>query len=598
MSMPFAYAVTTGLRKLSRHKVRTFFGIVPTTLLLVFIVLFSSLTASIDYFIRHKVLDQIESREEIIHLQKSFSFGSGNKETYAASEIAKAKQVAHVRDAQPERQLNSVIGKTSDLVPGIQLSVGNFTLTPPDTSKIYGAADFRYVPGQPIPIILNRTVFNREYLDMGGQTKISNTLDSPFGRPANQPVKTEFLASAYNKDQLQSRVFTATLGGLPALPQVSHRIASNSNASTETYEQLSTEEQAKLRQAQQDALSPYWNADKLRGGASFRFKIVGFNEELDSQNSLIPTDAGVALIQSLYDLQRSARTLAALPSAKNGAVFSGLQLDTTGKLVSDSLAPEPSSAVPLLEKSDSSQPSSLEPQPSSVIPVPGWIYAKNGEMAITDVRDLKVSADTLGINGMTISLDDPSNRAKAEESLAQAGFPEANNGSGITDIVRKVRGGLATALLWIVGVLALINSLILISVVGRSISDAQKEIGVYRALGARRRDIAKLYIIFSAIQTAIGVLLGVFLGLILLVPLAHFLLGRLTRFAAGTGLLDMSGPLGGFNIKLDASDFSHVDGLSILLYGVGLILLTVLVSLIPAWRAARISPVEAIRQAD
>ncbi len=75
MAMPIPYAISTSFRKLGRRKVRTFFGIAPTTALLIFIVLFSSVSTSINYFIKHKVLEKIEVREEVLHLQRFGSFG-------------------------------------------------------------------------------------------------------------------------------------------------------------------------------------------------------------------------------------------------------------------------------------------------------------------------------------------------------------------------------------------------------------------------------------------------------------------------------------------------------------------------------------------
>ena len=199
---------------------------------------------------------------------------------------------------------------------------------------------------------------------------------------------------------------------------------------------------------------------------------------------------------------------------------------------------------------------------------------------------------------LILRLDDPGNREKAEQSLVKSGFPEAENVQGIIDIVRKVQSGLNMALLVIVGILGIINSLILISIVGRSIADGQREIGVYRALGARRRDIAKLYIIFSTMQTVIGVSLGVIVGLLLVYPVSKLLVSLLTRMGLTPEAIMGPSPFGGVATPFIPSDFAHIDWQKIILYGLGLIVLTVIVSLIPAWRASRISPVEAIRQGE
>ena len=62
-------------------------------------------------------------------------------------------------------------------------------------------------------------------------------------------------------------------------------------------------------------------------------------------------------------------------------------------------------------------------------------------------------------------------------------------------------------------------------------------------------------------------------------------------------LSDESG-LFGVKVAIKASDFYAVDVSRILYYAGGLILFALLIALVPTWHASRISPVEAIRQAD
>ncbi len=238
-------------------------------------------------------------------------------------------------------------------------------------------------------------------------------------------------------------------------------------------------------------------------------------------------------------------------------------------------------------------PESVTPGPA----IPGWLYqyqTKDGKPVPSEVADFKFKSDTLPVKSLTVTLDDAGNRENTQKALVAAGYPEAERGQGLTTALRQVREAINSALFWIVAVLAVINALILITSVGRSVADAQREIGVYRALGASRRDIRLLYVVYAALQTAIGVVVGVAIGIVAIIPASGFISGAAQTITGG----GMLGGVLGIDLSLRAGDLRHVDVWHITLYALAIITFTVVVSLLPAARAARISPVEAIRRAD
>jgi putative ABC transport system permease protein len=104
-----------------------------------------------------------------------------------------------------------------------------------------------------------------------------------------------------------------------------------------------------------------------------------------------------------------------------------------------------------------------------------------------------------------------------------------------------------------------------------TVMERTREIGIRRALGAKRRDIIMQFLIEAVVQTGLGGLFGVLTGLVLVfgVPLVYSLFGG--RLPA-----QLSIP-------------------SIFL-GLGLaVLFGVLAGLYPAWRASRLDPIEALR---
>ncbi|MFC7057058.1 ABC transporter permease [Halovenus salina] len=99
-----------------------------------------------------------------------------------------------------------------------------------------------------------------------------------------------------------------------------------------------------------------------------------------------------------------------------------------------------------------------------------------------------------------------------------------------------------------------------------SVTERTREIGIMKAVGARKRDIIQLFLIESSILGAVGALLGVLVGI-------------------GVGYLGVT--LIGWPMvyPVDWVVIAVAVGL-----GVG-----VLSGIYPAWRAARVDPIEALR---
>jgi putative ABC transport system permease protein len=105
-----------------------------------------------------------------------------------------------------------------------------------------------------------------------------------------------------------------------------------------------------------------------------------------------------------------------------------------------------------------------------------------------------------------------------------------------------------------------------------TVTERTREIGIRRALGAKRRDIVSQFLVEAVVQTTIGGLAGVVIGLAIV-----FGAPPLWRLATAT------------NLPAQLSYWSIV-----LSVGVS-ILVGVVFGLYPAWRAARLDPIEALR---
>src|SRR5262249_4153086 len=105
-----------------------------------------------------------------------------------------------------------------------------------------------------------------------------------------------------------------------------------------------------------------------------------------------------------------------------------------------------------------------------------------------------------------------------------------------------------------------------------TVTERTREIGIRRALGAKRRDITLQFLIEAVVQTTLGGLSGVLLGLVVVMsvpPIAEFVFS--SHMPA----------------KINVASIFLSVGVSVTV-GVGF-------GLYPSWRAARLDPIEALR---
>jgi putative ABC transport system permease protein len=136
----------------------------------------------------------------------------------------------------------------------------------------------------------------------------------------------------------------------------------------------------------------------------------------------------------------------------------------------------------------------------------------------------------------------------------------------ILDVFNSLSSVFFLVMIVLSSVALLVGGIGVMAIMMVSVTDRTREIGVRKALGARRRDILLQFLVEAATLTGIGGLLGIALGL---------------AFGRGiTSLMDIEAPVPLWSAAVAA----------LVSVGIGLIF-----GLLPANRAARMDPVEALR---
>ncbi|MCX7746784.1 MAG: ABC transporter permease [Clostridia bacterium] len=134
----------------------------------------------------------------------------------------------------------------------------------------------------------------------------------------------------------------------------------------------------------------------------------------------------------------------------------------------------------------------------------------------------------------------------------------------ITGIMMAVLGGIATISL-VVGGIGIMNIMLV------SVTERTREIGIRKAIGAKRKNILIQFLIEALVVTGIGGLLGVLLGL------------SIIKFVIGS-------------ISISGTKIPQVYSLTWIMLSFGISLLVGIVfGMFPAYKAARLNPIEALR---
>ncbi len=187
---------------------------------------------------------------------------------------------------------------------------------------------------------------------------------------------------------------------------------------------------------------------------------------------------------------------------------------------------------------------------------------------------LKIRPDSEDLFIMAIAREGLLDKARSEiEELLRirrnVKLGEPNNfgvqtAASIIDQFQAITAGVALAMVLISSIGLMIGGIGVMNIMLVSVTERTKEIGLRKALGARQRDILFQFLVEAGTLTGLGGIVGLFIGWLLTFAVKMFLPSYVPLWA----------PIAGFVASVS----------------IGLIF-----GLFPAWKAARLDPIEALR---
>jgi ABC-type lipoprotein release transport system permease subunit/competence protein ComGC len=592
------------LKKLKEQRTKALFLIVPIFILLTITVVVTSQLSNFQVALDQAVFNILEDQATLIQLSKNSSGPSfqqfGGMKTFqevnfnnnfSESDIAVIQGIENVQAASLNTSVPVQNAVSPDLFDGVNYKANALRTLDSTSAALYTDEPFEYTEGKEIPIILNSNTFMESYEEWNGQTSIAIDFFGSRPKPGQEvteitnPTPIKSRAIEYTKEDLIGKTFTIDFGGFDSIQDYK---TSNSNGVL-TFTKLTQEELDAKYAARKSAISPYWDYDKLSAPISYTFKVVGVIDLGDS--SYIPESFANKVMKDVTQKQLDAK-IANVPTDLLDKTFIGLSFDGAefssdfgagfSRVISGGAGPVGAVRIDMKDSAES----------SSTYTIPGLIIktSSDGKNTVEGVyTDANAFATSLKKSPfITIKVSSVYERSNVIAAINDAGYAvtDTNDFSVFSQIQSTLS---SVSFLFVISFIALISFIILITMM-RFVSESRKEIGIFRAMGMKKSGVMQLFVSQALLYIFFALVLGVIAGIVVNTAFSTIIGNSFNGFVADT--IQKT-----FNVtaNLDASIFNQIDLSTVGIYSVMLIVITLIVSLIPAYRASQISPVEAIR---
>ncbi len=184
----------------------------------------------------------------------------------------------------------------------------------------------------------------------------------------------------------------------------------------------------------------------------------------------------------------------------------------------------------------------------------------------------------LGFGRALVMVDQPENAKSVESALRTRGY-SAYSVASVVDTIETTVGAITIIIAFLTSIALIVAALGIVNTMVTSVLERTREIGLWKAVGATNGQVRSVFLLEAALIGLFGGLLGLGLAVLLMIPgedLAASLIAERATFPLRTGVfqipawLPVAGPLLAMVVAM-------------------------LASLYPAYRASRIDPVKALR---
>lgn len=640
-------------KKLFFYKGRSLFVVVPIALLFALLVFAASQAKNITNIAHDAIFSPIQGQNEIIELTKSAGnqrvidiLNSASSSGYSQTDIATISELENVEKANLVTNLPIDIIKVSDLFAEKSFTIDNLAGLDATYAALYTNNSFEYKEGKPIPIILNANDFVEVYEDWGDKTEIEIKFSSTSNSTAQTQGPIKARAIEYDRDALIGKSFTVSFGGLQELQSYKQETTSSGFKYTKKSEkELTTEEKNR-----KTAISKYWDYAKISKPLTFTFIVAGISEGTDKTTAFVPQEFATILMKEYLSVPINARTKTSMPSTDYNVTYIGLvydgvtlQEDATTSIfagIRNSVTDQVKSQFNTINKQIASQNSRIAStnqqidqanreatRPPGMPPGTRRVdISKIGSIGSLDSNDIKIkfpdASTSYSIPGLVFKKDRTTNALSGEYKSFDYTKPlplvsnsillKLKNTSSRETVVAKLNetgfnytdyskykqyevleGYISTILIAASGSVVAITGLFVLINMAKFVSESKKEIGIFRAIGGTKADIRKLIMNQSLNYISAALVLGGITGVLINYTASNSMMTSAQKFITNTLGSNLI-----LNGNLNAAQFQALDIEKIGLYAVGLIVISLIVTLIPAAQAARVSPVEAMRGAS
>lgn len=578
--MILTQVISFGYKKLKSYRSKTLFLILPIALLLSIGILLTAEAKNVQQAINQHVIGVLQDESKYIKVAQAQQQGGMGKQQqpYTGSDVQRVESMAGVSKAALGVQAPLGQVTTNDLVSGHTLTLNNITALDSNLSKQYAEASASYNGSGVIPIILSASQFQEMTENWRGQTSISVSMRPPSasGGPASidpsksgGPIGTH--AITYDRQSLIGKEFTVSVGGLQPLQD--YGVEAGASFGQLTYNKYSATEMAKKESDRQEVISHYWDYAKVSAAKAYTFKVVGIINDLNSQTSYIPPQAAQQLMQDEIQKQLDSRVGGAIPTTQLSS-FTGLTFDGT------TLSPSAAGSGNAM----------IGGNTSTSYPIPGFVTQTNNNNQTTGViTDANIYNKAIPTStSMFVELADVYHRSTVVDELNSAGY--AYQDTSKLGGLLSVKERLATSVVifeWVFGGLVV---LVLVLAFTRFIAESKREIGIFRALGATKGEVSKLFISQAVLTGVVSYVVGLLVGIGLVAGAAALMsswFNSVVRDTVSQSALKQA--------LTDGHSFIYADWQGVILLSALLWAAIIVTACVASIQAARISPVEAIK---